>query len=147
MKGFYFSLDAVLASSILLAMVTMLVTYPASQAPQNQDHRLDLIHTAALQPVEKWNSSFNTSDTVLEYIKRKYYGGDYSTAVEFCRDYFVVEEEYAVYLVNNSHETKICGSYNLSARDNIISRQSITPAIYVNNTVIPPNSALMVIND
>lgn len=125
----------------------LLISYPVDTGTVETSYKLDLIETSVQQPVNTWNTSINSKKTVLEFIKAEYYSGNNEKAKNTCQNYFEVQKEHAIYLVNSSHQNKICGNYNISPDDTLNSKQVITPAIQTNNTIIKPKSALMVIKN
>lgn len=147
MKGFYFSLDALLAISILLAIVSMLIAYPQKTIDKSNTPELDYIHTSTMQPVDKWNNSYNNSEPVIEYIYSLYYSGNLSKAETVCNNYFAVNEKYAVFFVDKNSRDKVCGTYNVGNNDNIKSSETIVPDISVNKSFYGPKKAVMVIQN
>lgn len=147
MKGFYFSLDSLLASSIMLAVIGLLISYPAENADSNKPYQLDKIENSLMQPIEQWNSSYNSSDTVLGYVKSKFFNGSRQEAENICEMYFKVDDEYAVYLTNSSFNQKICGDYSIASEDELDTKQVLSPSVISNNTIIEPKSAVMVIKN
>lgn len=147
MKGFYFSLDALLASSVLLALVMTLMAYPVADTSDQENIDLDLIDVAALQPVKHWNSTFNSSTSVIGFIAEEYYAGNTGQAEIICKNYFDVDNEYALYIGNSTKQYKVCGNYSLSENDNLETKGVVTPVIKSGNDLIKPKKALMVVQD
>ena len=147
MKGFYFSLDALLAVSILLAIVSMLIAYPQQTLEKPNKPELDYIHASTMQPVNKWNESYNTSKTVIEHVYSLYYSGNSSEARNICRSYFEVNEKYALFFVDQDSRNKICGTYKLGNNDDLKTSEVVLPDIPINKSLIGPKKAVMVIQN
>lgn len=146
LKGFYFSMDALIAASVLLAMMGFLITYQDRPEQRWSDPQLDQIHTASVQTVSEWNDTKNSSSSVLERIYRQYYEGNKSEAETLCRNYFVTDSEYAIFMADSESREKICGDKVLDGSD-LISERTIAPDLKVNQTFIGPKTAVMVMKD
>ncbi|EGQ44030.1 MAG: hypothetical protein J07AB43_03700 [Candidatus Nanosalina sp. J07AB43] len=147
MKGFFFSLDSLLAASIMLASFLMVLSQPVENRQQLRDYRLDRVHTANMQPVQDWNSTYNTSNTVTESLMINLYNGSRSRAEDICSQYFNLNERYGIFTSNSTENTQICGKINIRPQDNLISETSITPIFKVNESMLGPRKITMVIRD
>jgi len=88
MKGFYFSLDAMTASMVLLATVAMISTYDQEPSVDRHPVQLDNIHAASMQDVSDWNNSINSDNSVLGHIYTQYFETSPSKAQQICDNYF-----------------------------------------------------------
>ena len=145
LKGFYFSLDALLAASIILGIMVMMIGYNEKSRAERENVNLDQLHTSALQEVGEWNESIDSSRTILGYIYQKQYSGEASIASETCEDYFRMDENYALYFSNSTEATKICGGLEADEANNIESEHIIAPDIQVNETFTGPRRAVLVV--
>ncbi|QGA81003.1 hypothetical protein [Candidatus Nanohalobium constans] len=146
-KGFYFSMDALTASMILLAAVGMIMAHNPRNDQNSDSPDLDLLHTASIQETSQWNSSINSSKTVLSHIYRQHYAGNSTKADEICNNYFNRSKRFALYMSNTTQRDKICGGLKPSEEDKLIADQIITPDIKINNTFVGPRKAVMVVSN
>lgn len=147
LKGFYFSLDALLAASVIMGMMLMLIGYQQKQNMQSQELALDQLDTALIQEVSEWNKSKNSSKTVLGYIYYQHFSGNHTEAEKTCTSYFQIEKKYAFYIGDATSITKICGQYQVMAPVDTASRHVIAPDLMINNTFIGPKKAVLVMPD
>lgn len=147
MKGFYFSLDALTASMVLLAVVGMLASYsPRPEEPQ-KPFELDYLHTASMQNTSDWNVSKDSDRTVLSEIYYQYYSGNQGEADNICNQYFNFSKSYGLYFSNTTERDKICGNLNPSRESNLETEQTTVPDIKINDSFIGPKTAVMVVNN
>ena len=144
MKGIYFSLDALLASIVLIASASFLISYDRTVSSQG-DYNSDLLYTSSIQPVSSWNSSIKSNKTVLGYIYDKYYSGETEISGSICENYFDIEKKMALYFVGDSTE-KICGTYKPSEKSALTS-ETVVSDKYVHNSLIGPKKAVLVISN
>ena len=143
MKGFYFSLDALTASTVLLAAAMMVVLYqPAPHSPEKPEE-LGLLHSASMQDAQDWNSSLREG-TALENIYTEYFR-DKSKAESICDNYF--QGRYALFLVNKTDRLKACGGLNINKVENIRTESTIIADKPVNQKSKGPYKAVMVMPD
>lgn len=147
MKGFFFSLDSLLAASVMLASFLMVLSQPVDNRQQLRDYRLDRVHTANMQLVQDWNNTYNTSDTVTESVMINLYNGSRPRAEDICSQYFNLSDRYGVFTSNSTESTKICGDINVRSQDTLISETSLTPMFKVNGSLLGPRRITMVIRD
>jgi len=147
MKGFYFSLDAILASSVMLSAFMMVSSQPTSMQERTDDYRLDLLYSSNLQGMEEWNESFNTNKNVLPYLAKQYYEGNSSKAKSVCESYFSIEPSYAIYIENKKQVKKLCGDINSSEITDVDSETISIPDFQTNNTFKGYSRATMVIGN
>ncbi|MFB6158177.1 MAG: hypothetical protein ABEJ95_00785 [Candidatus Nanohalobium sp.] len=145
LKGFYFSLDAILATSVLMGVIMLLTGYTSGEPAEKRIPDLDQIHNSAVQKVSNWNSSIDSSKTVLGHIYYQYYSGNISRAEQTCLSYFRIEKPYALYMINSTHRQKICGSIQKDAE--LATESVITPDIPVNQNFQGPKKAVLVVED
>jgi hypothetical protein len=137
MKGFYFSMDALMAAMVLIAATAVLIGY-RDQVDQKDPYQLSMLHTASLQETQDWNNSKNSNLTVLAHIYRNR---------NDCSDYFDnVSEKYALYFVNSTTREKICGNLEVSQKD-LSSSQTLIPDVKVNSSFQGPKKAVMVMKN
>lgn len=147
MKGFYFSLDALLAASILMGVMLMLINYQERPNRDRPEVDLDQLHTSLLQDVSDWNKSMNSSRTVIGQIYYSYYSGNLSEAEKICSGYFRTDKKFALYFGNSTETNKACGNYSVSGPQNTVSEHVIVPDIPVNESFIGPQRAVLVMPD
>lgn len=147
MKGFYFSLDSLLAASIMIGMMTFLLNFSSPEPSQSNVPELDLIDTSTVQVISNWNSSYPSSDTVIDYINEKYHRGEVSEAREVCNQYFDIEPKNSVFIGNSSGYQKICGDLSLDELENTASNSIIIPSVKVDGGLTSPKQAVLVIED
>jgi hypothetical protein len=147
MKGFYFSMDALIASMILLATTAMIMDYRPSSNDYEQPSDLANLHAASMQEVADWNNSRNSQKTVLGQIYTLYYEESPSEAENLCSNYFNLSQTYALYVSNSTDRQKICGSYTPSTSDELASSQAIIPDTPVNSEFRGPYTATMVMKN
>jgi hypothetical protein len=147
LKGFFFSLDSLIASSIMLAAVAFALSQPVENRQNLDDYRLDKVHLANIQSTSDWNSTYNTSDSVSKTVMVNFYNGSRSRAEKICSQYFSVEDKYGVFTSNSTSNSKICGNINVQTEDSLVSGTSVSPMFYVNGTVLGPREMTMVIRD
>lgn len=145
MKGFYFSLDALTASMILLATVGMLSTYTPQPEEKQEPFELGYLHAAASQNITNWDKTAQTQEKVLTHIYRQYHLGNTAKTNEICQNYFKFSKKYALYFSNNTHRKKACGQLSLDFSQNLATEQVIVPDVKINNRFIGPKTATMVI--
>jgi len=147
MKGFYFSLDALTASMVLLAVTGMLAAYSPSPADPQKPIELDYIHTASIQDISDWNSSKEPDRTVLSEIYYQYYSGNQSEAEDLCRGYFNFSSKYGLYFSNSTERHKICGGLTPGQNSNLEAEQTPVSDTKINGSFIGPKTAVMVVNN
>lgn len=147
LKGFYFSLDALTASMILIAVVGMLTLYQPNPQQKHQPYQLDFLETASIQKTSSWNESIQTKETVLTHLYKKYYGGQKQLAEERCLKYFENDKKYNIYFANTSARHKICGNLNIKQSQNLVSQKTQIPHVKINNTYQDQKAAIMVVKD
>lgn len=147
MKGFYFSLDALTASMVLLATVGMISSYSPQPDTGNKPTQLDQLHTAVEQKVSEWNSSLKSDNTVLGYIYSKYYEESASSARQTCQNYFKTTRSYALFIVNETERIRVCGNLDISKESEIAVRETFVPDIPVNSKLRGPYKAVMVMKN
>ena len=143
MKGFYFSLDALTASMILMATVAMISSYDQGAAANKEPVQLDNLHSASIQRASNWNKSTNSTNSVLGHIYTRYFENP-SKAQETCENYFNQTDSYALYLVNSTSQQKICGDYSVTPESNLAVEQTLAPDVPVNSEFKGPYKAVMV---
>lgn len=146
MKGFYFSLDALLASSVILAAFIMVMSQPVDSSPQLESYKLDRVHLASMQSIAQWNSTYGSERKVSSAIVKNYYGGNRSKARQICANYFNPGEKYAVY-ISNKTSSKVCGSYNVKPEDSLIAETGFIPDTKINGSFTGSLRLTMVIKD
>lgn len=146
MKGFFFSLDSLAASSVLLALFVFVVSQPTEDPDPSGMYHLDAVHIGNFQSVTSWNASYNTSKTVNHYIMSKYFQGDTATARGVCSQYYDVDNgtSYGVFTSNN---TRICGQLSASQEDSVLSETATVTPVRANRSIIGPVQLTMVIPD
>lgn len=147
MKGFYFSLDSLLAASIILAVMMMLINYDEPRALQEEKVGLDLLQTSSIQEVSNWNNSYPSSQAVMDYIYRRHYQGDNSEAGAVCRQYFETESPSSLFMGDDAGYQKICGGYEIEDSQDTVSSSLVLPSIEVNGSLIGPKEAVLVIEN
>lgn len=147
MKGFYFSLDSLLASSVMLAAFLMMLSQPVNNPQELENYKLDRVHLANIQEAQNWNSTYNSSDTVSSLLIFNYFNGSQQQAESICRNYFGINERYGVFVSNQTYRSKICGNIKVEKVDTLVSQTTITPEVKVNSTFIHPKHLTMVIHD
>lgn len=147
MKGFYFSMDALTASMILLAAVGMLMAHSPQNNTKSGSYKLDLLNTASMQQVNDWNQSFNSNKTAISYIYSQHYVGNNSKADEACNIYFNQTGRFALYMSNTTHRDKICGGLEPDEEQSLIAKQVLTPDVKINNTFAGPKTAVLVVSN
>jgi len=146
LKGFYFSLDALTASMVLIAAVGMLATYTPQTAEPKKPFQLDYLETAAMQNLTYWNMSKEYRNTVLTNIYTQYYSGNTSKAQNVCSSYFNFSRNYALYFSNSTQRDKVCGSLENSKEQELAANQVLVPDEKINGSFQNPKIATMVIN-
>jgi hypothetical protein len=147
MKGFYFSLDALTASMVLLATVAMIMSYAPPKEEQKKPMQLDNLHTASMQQISDWNRSMESDRSALEYIYRLYYEDSPSAAEDLCGKYFNLSKPYAVYVSNSTYRQKMCGGDLVSQSDSLAVSETVMPDIQVNSDFRGPYKAVMVMKN
>lgn len=145
LKGFYFSLDAMTASMILLATATMLLGFTQEVKPGEKPVELDKLHTASMQNINNWNESYNSRKTVLGYIYQQHLSGSNPETV--CDNYFNISKNYALYFSNSTDRVKVCGDYSPTNSDQLAVEETITPDLRVNSSFKGSYNAVMVVQD
>lgn len=143
MKGFYFSLDALTASMILMATVAMVSGYNQEAPAVQKPFQLDNVHTASIQETSKWNNTINSESSVLGHIYTQYFQNP-SEAEKICNEYFNQTQNYALYMVNSTSQQKICGDYSISQESNLAVKQTLFPDLPVSSEFRGPYKAVMV---
>jgi hypothetical protein len=143
MKGFYFSLDALTASMVLMATVAMISSYDQGPSTNNQPVQLDNLHAASMQQSSDWNNSIDSGNSVLGRIYTQYFEQP-AKAKQTCQNYFNQSQDYALYLVNSTSQEKICGDYTVSQQSNTAVEQSLAPDLPVNSDFRGPYKVVMV---
>jgi hypothetical protein len=146
LKGLYFSLDALLASMILMACATFVIGYIPSTPENRKPVGLDKLHASSMQKVSDWNASKDSDNTVLGYIHTKHHENP-SEAGKVCSNYFNFSKSYALYLSNSTDREKVCGSYNPGESDVLAVEQTITPDIPLNSGFKGPSKSILVIKN
>jgi len=147
MKGFFFSLDSLVASSVMLAVFALLLSQPADVNTKPDSYKLDRVYTSSMQEMNSWNQTYNTSLKVSSYITDRVLEGDAQKAIEVCRRYFNVTEEYGVFISNESRQMKICGNVNVASAENLLSETAFASSVKANDSLWGPNQLTMVIKD
>lgn len=142
MKGIYFSLDALLASLILLALTTLIISYD-QPANSKDSYEAGMLYASSVQPVNRWNNSIQSQRTVLGYIHHSYYIGQTEESEAICRSYFSIPNNMTLYFIGNSTD-KICGPYKPTSEP-VSTAETITGGQYINDTLIGPRKAVLVI--
>lgn len=145
LKGIYFSVDALLASMILLATVSFVIAYNQPALSANE-YKTDMLYTSAVQPVDDWNSSIESQKSVLGYIYSLYYSGNSEESSNVCNSYFEFDEKSALYFKDGDSIDKACGDYRPGEKDAFVS-ETVVPDLSVNQTFIGPTTAVLVIKD
>ena len=146
LKGLYFSLDALLASMILIACATFVIGYIPSTPEHGNPVELDKLHAASIQKVSEWNSSIDSGRTVLGHIYNQHYESP-SKVEDICDDYFNFSRPYALYFSNSTAREKACGGYTPGESDSVAVEETLTPDVPVNSAFIGPSNAVMVIDN
>lgn len=144
LKGIYFSLDALIAASVLLALTGFLISYSERAAGREIPPELEQLHVSSIQEISEWNQSIESRRTVLGYIYQEYYEGKEDESRSICRKYFELDSRYGLYFVNSSENQRVCGDYTVG-NQSISTTQTLAPNIIVNGTFVGPKTAIMVV--
>ena len=142
LKGFYFSLDALTASTVMIAIAGLLFAYNPSLATEPQ--KIDSLHISAKQDYDDWNQSSQKQGKVLTEIYRRYYSGDHSSASKLCQNYFK-QKSFTLYFENNTHRDKICGNLTTQKKQSLITSQTPIADVKINKSFIGPKTAVMAV--
>lgn len=142
-KGFYFSLDALTATTILIAVTGMLISVNTTKDYSENTQEVDGLYVSAQHPYKEWNKSNKNQKKVLTEIYYRYYSGNKSDAQKLCNKYFKTEK-YNLYFENRTKRVKACGNINLKQNQNLISTQVPVTNIKINKSFIGPQKAIMV---
>jgi hypothetical protein len=147
LKGFYFSMDAMMASMILLALASMLLSYSSTAEDSEKPLELEKLETAAIQQVNEWNKSKNSTKKVLSYIFAKHYKKPSKTG-KICDKYFEISGPYALYASNSTKRTKICGSMtDPSQYENLKAEQTLIPDQPIDSQFKGSHTATLVVKN
>lgn len=147
MKGFYFSLDALTASMVLMALIAMLATFTPETNTEKKPYQLDYIQTASVQSAEAWNSSLPGNETVLQYIHEQHLTGNSSEVTETCNSYFSFSPGYALFFSDQEEMEKVCGGISVSDEQNLAINRVLLPDRKINGAFHGPVTATLVIKD
>ena len=107
LKGFYFSLDALTASMVLITLVGVIATYNTTQKThQKEPIQLDHIETPATQQASNFNKSIKSNKKMLTYIYKQKAGGNTSKAEKMCQNYFNFSKKYSIYYYDADERKK-----------------------------------------
>jgi hypothetical protein len=147
-KGFYFSLDAMMASTILLAAVGMIASYTPQDSESSQPVELNYLETSSMQKISEWNKSMEKKNqTVIEYIYRNRIRGDNGEADKICKNYFNITKNYTIFYYNKTTNSNLCGGLKTQLTDQLKSEKIALPDIKENSSYQGAKMASMVIKD
>ena len=147
MKGFYFSLDAITASMVLIALIGMLTVFTPETQSAKEPYQLDYLETASIQDAGDWNNSLPENETVLEHIQRHQVLGNASRVEEVCDSYFDFSGGYALFFSDEDDRQKICGDLTVSPAQNLAVNRVLMPDTEINGTFKGPKTAVLVMKN
>jgi len=127
LKGFYFSMDALMASMVLIAVTGFLISYNPD-VEKEEPQKLSKLHSGSVQDVSEWNSSIKTDRSVIEQIAYYQLSGSPNQSERLCESYFSQEESYGVYLVGDGRNL-ICGDIEVTNSSLAVSEVQV-PRVY-----------------
>ena len=142
LKGFYFSLDALTASTVMIAITGLLLAYNPSGTAETQE--IGSLHVSAKQDYADWNKTSKKQGKVLTEIYQRYYSGNHSSAENLCQEYFD-QDDFALYFENNTQRDKACGTLKPKNSQSLITSQTPVADIKINNSYKGPKTAVMAV--
>ena len=142
LKGFYFSLDALTASTVMIAITGLLLAYNPSGTAETQE--IGSLHVSAKQDYADWNKTSEKQGKVLTEIYRRYYSGNQSSAENLCQEYFS-QKKFALYFENNTQRDKACGTLKPQNSQSLITSQTPVADIKISNSYKGPKTAVMAV--
>lgn len=147
-KGFYFSLDALMALMILSAMLGLVFqTYAIESTGPTVNKGVNSLENMLKQPVGDFNESINYSekdDSVAVAVRNSYEEGDIDKSEEIAGQYLEqLGHEAALYLTNETDSTLVYNTSSMQNSKEIRSQMVYLP--YTDNSETRYNTARMVI--
>lgn len=149
-KGFYFSLDALMALMILSAMLGLVFeTYAMENAGPTANQGSNSMGNMLKQPIGDFNESINYSDkedSVAVAVRNSYERGNIDKSKNIAGRYIEkLGHEAALYLVNETDSVLIYNTSNMQSSKEIRSQMVFLP--YTKTSETRYNTARMVVWD
>lgn len=156
MKGYIFSLDALIASSLVISVAGFLITQSGAEidsinyeSTKYQENILEISSKQSYQDYNqstsiKWDESIISQEkTVLEEVYHQHYSGNSSIPQKICDNYFNFDN-YSLYFVNKTSRSKVCGFLSINQSQTLVVSETFVSDVRVNGTFLGSKKAILV---